>query len=295
MHADELDVDEPLVRALLTAQFPQWADLPLARVEPSGTDNAMFRLGAKMVVRVPRLAGAVPALLKERTWLPRLAPLLPLAVPVPLAHGTPSGAFPLEWSVYSWVPGEPATAGRIVDSSRAADDLARFLSALQAVETDGAPEPTSDSSRGVPLERRDTSTRTALAQLHGRIDVPAVTAIWEQALRAPAWRGEPVWVHGDLDCRNVLVEDGRLSGVIDFGCLVAGDPACDVMAAWKLFSGESRERFRRLLAVDDATWLRSRGWAASQAVLILAYYTLETNAILVRESERWLDALLTSR
>lgn len=289
MHADEVETDVPLVRRLLAAQFPRWAHLPIEPVLPWGTDNALYRLGEDMVVRLPRIRRATTTLDKEIRWLPRLAPLLPLAIPTPLAVGEPADVYPFAWSIYSWLEGETATIDRIADHRQAAIDLARFVGAMQRVDpTDGPPPGQHNSFRGVPLAKRDESTRAAVASMSGWIDVQAVTAAWETALGAPEWQGAPVWIHGDLDSRNVLVAQGRLSAVIDFGCLGVGDPACDVMAAWKLLSAETRDIFRAELSVDDATWARSRGWALSQALIALAYYTMETNALLVREAERWM-------
>lgn len=162
---------------------------------------------------------------------------------------------------------------------------------MQGIDPSGGPELTSDSSRGVPLARRDTATRAAIAALADEVDVDGVTVVWEEALAAPVWQGPPVWIHGDLDARNLLVTDGRLSAAIDFGCLAVGDPACDVMVAWKLFPADARATFRSALAVDEATWLRCRGWALSQALLILSYYTMETNPTLLLEARRWMAAL----
>jgi aminoglycoside phosphotransferase (APT) family kinase protein len=295
MHADELDLSVPLVRRLLAAQFPQWAGLPIESVRPRGTDNALFRLGNDMVARFPRRPQEVAPLIKERTWLPRLAPLLPLAIPVPLAQGKPGAEYELAWSIYQWLEGETMLAAPLTDLHQAARDLAAFIAALQAIDPTGGPQPTSDSSRGVPLARRDGTTRAAIAALRGEIAVDTVTAAWEEALAAPAWQRPPVWIHGDLDARNLLVKDGRLCAVIDFGCLAVGDPACDVMVAWKLFPSEVRETFRAALAVDEATWLRGCGWALSQALLILSYYTMDTNRTLVVEARRWVAALFADQ
>jgi aminoglycoside phosphotransferase (APT) family kinase protein len=295
MHADELDIDVELVRTLVAEQFPEWADLPVVPVEPRGTDNALYRLGESMVVRLPRQPGKVRPLAKEHEWLPRLAPHLPLDVPLPLVQGVPSEGFPLAWSIFSWLDGEPVTQAPIADLNEGARELAGFIAALQRIDTVGAPAPGDhNAARGVPLERRDPMTRAAIAALEGTIDTAAVSAEWERALAAPAWEGPPLWLHGDLDARNLLVRDGRLSGVVDFGCLGVGDPAYDVMAAWKLFAGESREVFRACLAVDDATWTRSRGLAVSQAVMALSYYTPATNAVLYAEAGRWVAEVLGS-
>lgn len=295
MHADEIAIDGALVRALLRAQFPPWAQLPLTPVQPWGTDNALFRLGEEMVVRLPRRPQGVAALTKECIWLPRLAPLLPLAIPIPLARGRPAAGYGLDWAIYHWLEGAPVMDAPLTDQHQAAVDLAAFLTALHRIDPTGGPRPRSASSRGVPLARRAAATRAAIAALHHVLDVAAVTAAWKEALAAPIWGRPPVWIHGDLDARNLLVTDGRLSAVIDFGCVAVGDPACDVMVAWKLFAAQARATFRTALAVDEATWARSRGWALSQALLILSYYTLETNPTLVREARRWLAAVLADQ
>jgi aminoglycoside phosphotransferase (APT) family kinase protein len=296
MHADEVDIDAALVGRLVAAQFPQWADLPIEPVSDWGTDNALYRIGDDMVVRAPRIRRATVALEKELEWLPRLAPLLPLAIPVPLAVGEPAEGYPFAWSIYTWLGGETATVERIADPARAATDLAQLIAALQRVDPTNGPQPGEHNVfRGVPLAMRDESTRGAIASLGGRIDAGTVTAAWEAALGAPEWRRPSVWIHGDLDTRNLLVEDGRLSAVIDFGCLGVGDPACDVMVAWKLLSAKTRDIFRAELSVDDATWARARGWALSQAVIALAYYTEETNPVLVQEAQRWMTEVLADR
>jgi aminoglycoside phosphotransferase (APT) family kinase protein len=293
MHDDEVDVDEPLVRQLVASQFPQWTGLPVRRVLPAGTDNAIFRLGEDVAARLPRRHGTVEPLEKELRWLPRLAPHLPVAVPVPLARGVPGEGYPFPWAVCRWVRGDNATPDRIDDQLQAARELAEFVRALQRIDASDGPRPGRHNfNRGEPLARRDESTRKAIAALAGELDAETLTAAWDAALRTPAWDGPTVWIHGDLDSRNLLVEGGRLSGVIDFGCLGVGDPACEVMVAWKLLSPDARELFRSVLAVDDATWARSRGWALSQAVGALSYYTEETNAVLVREARRWLAEVL---
>ena len=296
MHADEVETDVSLVRRLVETQFPRWAELPIESVRPWGTDNALYRLGDDKVARLPRIRRATTTLEKEIRWLPRLAPLLPLAIPTLLAVGQPGDGYPFPWSVYSWLEGETATVDRIADQRQAAIDLAQFVGALQRADPADGPAPGQhNASRGEPLMMRDESTRAAIAALSGRIDVEAVTAAWEAALHVPEWSGAAVWIHGDLDSRNVLVEQRRLSAVIDFGCLGVGDPACDVMVAWKLFSGEARDVFRAELAVDEATWARAHGWALSQAVMALSYYTLETNPVLVSEAQRWMFEVLAER
>jgi aminoglycoside phosphotransferase (APT) family kinase protein len=284
MHEDELAIDEALVRRLLAAQFPAWADAPLDRVEPRGTVNAIFRLGDELSVRLPRRDGPTTAGGNELEWLPKLAPLLPVEVPVPVAQGHPSTEYPWFWEIHTWVDGQTIPVAGI-DAIQAARDLAALIGTLQEIDPAGAPP-----GRGIPLAERDRETRYWLARFAGD---PTVTAEWERALAAPAWDGAPVWHHGDLDARNWLVRDGRISGVIDWGAMGVGDPACDVMVAWKLHSPEARDAFRDALPTDDATWERARGWVLSQAVAILAYYTRQNNPVLFHEAERWLDLVLS--
>lgn len=278
MHADEVDIDISLVHRLLADQFPQWADLLIQPVLSSGTENAIYRLGEEMAVRLPRYPGATGAIDKEHSWLPKLAPHLPLSIPVPLAKGFPCEGYPFHWSVFRWLSGENATIEGIENPCEAAMNLAQFITALQQFDTTGAPGAANHNLRGVPLATRDTAVRTAIAALHGMIDTDAATKVWEAALQAPEWNREPVWFHGDLLPGNLLFEKGRLSAIIDFGGLGVGDPACDLMIAWGLFAGESREVFRIALAVDEATWARGRGHALSQALIFIPYY-LNTNPV----------------
>jgi aminoglycoside phosphotransferase (APT) family kinase protein len=285
MHEDELDIGEELVRSLLGEQFPEWAELPLRRVEPSGTDNAIFRLGEELSLRLPRRAGPTKPGSKEIEWLPRLAPLLPVEIPDPVAEGRPGVGYPWFWEIHTWIRGETVPVEEI-DAIRAARDLADLVRALQQIVPTGGEPP----GRGVPLAARDDAFRDWLPRFEGDA---RVTHIWERALAAPPWSGRPVWHHGDLDFRNWLVRDGRIKAVIDWGSMGVGDPACDVMVAWKLHSAEARDAFRAALSVDDATWERARGWAVSQAVGALSYYTPENNPILYREGEHWLSLALS--
>jgi aminoglycoside phosphotransferase (APT) family kinase protein len=295
MHADEVETDATLVGRLLAAQFPRWANLPIEPVPSAGTDNALYRLGDDMAVRLPRIHWATGQVDKEHQWLPKLAPLLPLAIPVPLARGIPGEGYPWHWSVYRWLDGENATMERIADPRQATTDLAQFIVALQRIDPTGGPPPGPHNSfRGVPLEMRDAKTRAAIAALHGTLDADAATTAWEAALQAPAWPGPPVWIHGDLQSGNLLAVQGRLSSVIDFGCLGVGDPACDVMVAWNLLSAETRNVFRAALLVDDATWARGRGWALSVGLIALPYYQ-HTNPVLAGISRRAIDEVLADQ
>jgi aminoglycoside phosphotransferase (APT) family kinase protein len=293
MHADEVDTDASLARRLLAAQFPRWSGLPIATVDSAGTDNALYRLGDDMVVRLPRKASAASHNDKEYQWLPRLAPQLPLAVPVPLAIGEPAEGYPYQWSVRRWLAGESAIIDPI--GVEAALDLANFITALQRIDAAGGPAPGAHNfGRGAPLITRDAATRSAIEELGSSIDADAATAAWGAALGAPAWKKSPVWIHGDLIPGNLLLERGRLCAVIDFGGLSVGDPACDVMAAWTVLFGESRDAFRVALAVDDATWERGRGWALSWALIFVPYYE-NTNPEGVRIARRTIDAVIADR
>jgi aminoglycoside phosphotransferase (APT) family kinase protein len=293
MHADEVPTDAALVQKLLATQFPDWADLPVEPVPSAGTDNALYRLGDDMAVRLPRIHWATGQIEKERRWLPMLAPDLPLAIPVPIATGSPGEGYPWHWSVNRWLDGENATAGTISDLNEAARQVARFITALEQIDPTDGPPALEHNLRGAPLAIRDTATREAIAALDsmGLIDTDTVTAAWESALRAPDWDRPPVWFHGDLLPGNVLVQDGRVSAVIDFGGLSVGDPACDSMIAWSLFTGESREVFRTELGVDDATWARGRGCALSQALIFIPYY-LDTNPVGVAQARRAVNEVL---
>jgi aminoglycoside phosphotransferase (APT) family kinase protein len=284
MHPDELDVDVPRVRRLVAAQFPEWADLQIEPVSQRGTDNALFRLGSELVARLPIQESKVATLVKELEWLPRLALHLPLEVPVPVAEGEPGEGYPCKWAVYTWLSGESPTAP-LPDPL---PELTAFIRALQAIDASAGPRPGPHNfGRGEPLANRDAPFRAALA----KIDIPGAREAWEEALSAPAWERPGVWIHGDLDARNVLVRDGSITAVVDWGSLGVGDPACEVMVAWKLVPAEARDAFRETLGVDDATWARARGWALSQAVGALGYYTDETNPVLVAEARRWLAEL----
>ena len=284
MHADEIEIDESLVARLIAWQCPEWSSLPLNRVNSAGTDHAIFRLGDELAVRLPRILWATDQVDKEFSWLPRLAPHLPLAISEPLAKGQPAKGYPWNWGVYRWLDGEnPASATILL-----ATDLAEFVSALQQIDPTDVPR----SNRGGPLADRDGAVRESLAALGGEIGTDAAFRAWESALEAPVWDKPPVWIHGDLQSGNLLAQNGRLNAVIDFGFLGLGDPAVELLPAWNLFSGESRQAYRNALAVDDATWERGRGWALSVALIALPYYR-RTNPVLVEASHRTISEILS--
>ncbi|MFF3465095.1 aminoglycoside phosphotransferase family protein [Streptomyces sp. NPDC002619] len=272
-HPGVYDVHDDLVRRLVAGRFPGWAGLTVERFPSGGTVNAMYRLGDDMVVRLPLGAGGAEDVSLEREWLPRLAPLLPTAVPEVLGAGEPAEGYPWRWSVYRWLAGANPEAGALSEPALLAEDLADFVAAMRSVTLPRAPK----AYRGGPLASLDASTRAAIEELRGipeeGVDCDAVTAVWEEALRAPGWDGPPVWLHADLMPGNLLVDDGgRLASVIDFGCMGAGDPACDLFPAWNLLPAGAREVFREALGVDDATWTRGRARTLSQALIALPYY-----------------------
>lgn len=263
--AAEFDVDVPLVRALLRDQHPDLADLPL-EVVASGWDNVVVRLGDLLAVRLPRRAAAAQLIEHEQRWLPaiarRVAPIVP--VPDPVRTGRPSLGYPWSWSIVRWLPGSPA--GTRVGGVAVAEALAAFVELLHVPAPDDAPV---NPVRAVPLPSRSDSVLTRLAT----DDVPRaeeLAALWRTAAGLPAYAGPPVWVHGDLHPFNVLLDESpdgglRLSAIIDFGDVTAGDPAVDLATAWLTLDREARGAFRARVAADDDTWGRARGWAVSIA------------------------------
>jgi aminoglycoside phosphotransferase (APT) family kinase protein len=263
------DITPELVARLVAQQFPPWADLPISPVELDGWDNSTFRLGTTMSVRLPSADIYVAQIDKEHRWLPVLRDHLPLPIPEPLAKGVPGLGFPRPWSVYRWIDGEIATAETVGDLEQFARDLAGFLSALNRCDATDGPEAGSHSHlRGCRVAVWDSMTRGSLEHLGGVIDTAGATEVWEAAL-ASRWQRPPVWAHGDVAATNLLVREGRLHAVLDFGCSATGDPACDTVIAWTFFSGASRAAFVSALAVDEATWARGRGWALWKALLEL--------------------------
>jgi aminoglycoside phosphotransferase (APT) family kinase protein len=286
MHDDEVETDAELVRALLGAQHPQWAGLPIARVESAGTDNALYRLGDELAVRLPRIHWAVDLVEKEQAWLPVLAPHLPLALPLPVASGAPTEAFPFPWGVVQWLPGEVATLERLADPVRAARDLAAFVHALWTVDPSGGPR----HQRGAPVRLADEMVRRSVRALRGEVDAAAVLDAWERVLAAPDHDGAPRWFHGDLAYLNLLAIDGALSAVIDWGTCGVGDPAIEMTVAWNLLPAGARDAYRDALDVEDAMWERGKGWVLT-GVVGIPYYR-DTNPLLVADKVRGINAVL---
>jgi aminoglycoside phosphotransferase (APT) family kinase protein len=266
--ADDGAITATLVSRLVAEQLPRWGGLPVRPVDPQGWDNATFRLGNELLVRLPNGDAYAAQVDKEHRWLPALARDLPLQVPEPVAKGRPGAGFPRPWSVYRWIEGEPASTVDEGDLPALATALGGFLTALHRIPPFMGPPPGAHSfGRGGPLRAYDAEARAAAAELSDGVDVEAVGAVWDAALAA-RWSGAARWVHGDIAPSNLLVRDGRLSAVIDFGCCCVGDPACDLAIAWTFFGGESREAFRASIRIDPATWARARGWALWKALLV---------------------------
>jgi aminoglycoside phosphotransferase (APT) family kinase protein len=287
MHDDEIEIDEALVSRLVAAQFPTLSDRQLTRVEPWGTDNAIWRLGEDLVLRLPRVSWATSQVQHEALWLPRLAPHLPISIPTPVAIGQPGLGYPFPWSVHKWLSGTGASVGQMRDPIGFAHDLAAVINALEAVPAEGAPPAV---NRALPVRDYDEAARAAIASARGLVDVDRATEIWEQAMTATPHQGISVWVHGDIE-GNCLLADGRLSGIVDWGSACVGDPAVDIQVVWTdLFTEESRLAFLEALEVDDATIARSRGAAIQQACAALPYY-LHSYPLIVERSRHKLLVL----
>ncbi|MGW2892263.1 aminoglycoside phosphotransferase family protein [Streptomyces griseoruber] len=279
---------------LVAEQFPQWAALPVTSVENGGWDNRTFHLGDNMLLRLPSAEEYALAVEKEHRWLPELAPALPLSIPVPLAKGSPGATYPFTWSVYGWIDGTPATFESVVDPIRFAEELANFVAALQSIDASEGPQPGKHNwFRGATLRTYEAQALGALDELRGHIDVARVRELWAQAIEAQ-WDGADVWFHGDLAQGNLLLEDGQLAAVIDFGTCGVGDPSCDLAIAWTLLSAGGRGLFRKRLGVDDATWARGRGWALWKTLVSCANSLGEDGAD-ARNARRVLSEILADR
>ncbi|MFH8609113.1 aminoglycoside phosphotransferase family protein [Streptomyces sp. NPDC018029] len=285
------EIDAVLVRRLVDSQFPRWAELPLKLVDPAGSDHVIYRLGEELAVRLPRHAGAVGQARKEFEWLPRLAPHLPLAIPVPVGVGEPDFGYPWPWAVSRWLEGDVATVDALADSTGAAIELARFLAALRRFAPEGGAKAGRECLSSWSLSERDRATRVAIAEVDGVFDAAAMAELWDAAMSAPGWDGPPVWFHGDFHTGNLLTTHGRLSAVIDFGGLGIGDPACDLMIAFTLMTAGSRAAFRDALGVDDATWLRGRGWALATGLNAYTSYAAVNPRVAAQTTRQITEAL----
>jgi aminoglycoside phosphotransferase (APT) family kinase protein len=296
LHEGELPIDESVVVSLLREQRPEWAAMPLAPAG-AGTDNVMFRLGDELLVRMPRTADKATSLRKEREWMPRLAPRLPFRIPEPVHAGAPGPAYPLEWSVYRWIEGREPSESSVRNWSGFGADLAMFVRSLHRADLMGAVR-AGDLSwyRGGSLRACDAwvsaSFDEARALVGGALDVDTLERWWREAIALPEPSGPHVWLHGDLRPGNLLVHDGRLHAVIDFGGLSVGAADAEHATIWDL-PARARRAYWDELDIDDVTWARARAWAIAVAAGGISYYW-HTYPEFVAECRARLDAILAA-
>ena len=275
LHENEIRVDEAVLRSLLREQRPEWADLPVWPAG-AGTDNRMYRLGDELVVRLPRTPDNAQAARKEQTWLPRLAPRLACRIPEPVHEGTPSAAFPLAWSVYRWIDGEEAGPGSVTDWPAFGADLAAIVRSLHTVPLMGATRQGELSwYRGGGLKACGQRISKHFDDCHTieglELDITHLQRLWQKALALPEPSGRQVWLHGDLKPTNLLVQQGKLCAVIDFGYLSVGFPDAEHATLWD-FPPSARQAYWDALSLDDVTWLRARAWAIAVGISGVSYY-----------------------
>ncbi|MFK7601699.1 aminoglycoside phosphotransferase family protein [Deinococcus sp. SM5_A1] len=282
MHADEIHTDTALARRLLAAQFPQWAGLPVRHVQSFGTDNALYRLGDDLMVRLPRIGWAAGQVEKELEWLPQLAPHLPLRVPQPLALGQPGEDYPYTWGIYRWLPDRMLSLSEMVARPELARQLAEFVLALRRCDETDAPRAENPATELHELDPHVRAAIQASAELLEAATRAQITAVWDEAMKLPGWTTAPIWVHGDLHSNNLLWDGERLTAVLDFASLELGDPAIDLMPAWNALGAKGRRIYREALQPDDATWERGRARAPAKALFALPYYQHTNREIMER-------------
>jgi aminoglycoside phosphotransferase (APT) family kinase protein len=268
---DKITLDVSQVATLIQSQFPEYADLPIKPVSPMGWDNLTFHLGDDLLIRMPSAQRYADKVQKEHYWLPRLASHLSLAIPEPIALGKPSAAYPWHWSIYQWIQGQSADSLQLQHAKTLAIALAKFLNELHHAPTNGAPPSGAHNFyRGGDLSVYDSETTSAIAQLKDYVDASAATSVWKRALTS-TWDGQALWVHGDLSSGNILINEGKLTAIIDFSGICIGDPSCDLVIAWTYLSKASRTSFKTTLdaTMDAETWARARGWALWKALITL--------------------------
>ncbi|MEU4216922.1 aminoglycoside phosphotransferase family protein [Actinoplanes sp. NPDC026623] len=275
LHENEIPIDEAVIRSLLRAQRPDLASLPLSPAG-AGTENIMYRLGDELLVRLPRTEGKAPPLIKEQAWLPRLAPLLTCRIPEPVHAGTPGAGYPAPWSIYRWIDGTEPRPDTVVDWAAFGTDLAAFVRELHGIDLMGATRAGELSwYRGGSLKARDewvgADFDTCRTTVDTGLDIDALEEIWRETLALPEPSGPHGWLHGDLRPTNLLVAEGRLHAVIDFGALSVGYPDAEHATVWDL-PAPARQAYRNLLGLDDHTWARARGWAIAVGIGGLTYY-----------------------
>lgn len=267
-----VEITLSIVKKLILEQFPEWSNLPIEPVKQGGVDNRTFRLGKEMLIRLPSAEGYAAQVQKEQEWLPKLALHLSIAITKPLAQGKPSKDYPFNWSIYKWIDGESANIISLDDSQlqHIALQLAQFLNELHVINiTDSYFPGTHNFWRGSHPSVYDAQVRSVVKILHDVVDIEKILTIWKKAMESK-WEKTPVWVHGDFASGNILIKDGNLAAVIDFGCMGVGDPACDLTIVWTFLTSESRNVFKsNLIGLDPHTWDRAKGWALWKALITL--------------------------
>lgn len=290
----DVSIDVDLVSRLVAGRFPAWAGLPLSPVASTGTDNAIFRLGEAMAVRLPRDSEAAEGVVREQAWLPGFVDRLGLDIPAPLGLGEPGEGYPWRWAVCRWVEGRDAVSASIADDAGSARALGGFLTELRGLDAaDGPRAGPANNYRGVALRHLDQRVRECLVQLEDDIDTARAMRVWEAGLSATRHDGPRVWIHGDLHPGNLVVREGRLAGVIDFGLMGVGDPATDLMAGWTAFDADAREVFLQAAGLDGAARARARAWALYSGAVALPFYR-DSNPTLAGVSRRTLGRVLES-
>ncbi len=259
------------VKAAISSQFPTWSTLEIKEVEAQGNDNITFRLGDQMLIRIPSADRYAEKVFKEQEWLEKISLQLDVTIPVPIALGLPTEHIPFHWSIYRWIDGKSLNLidKKDLNLDLLAAQVASFLLKLHKVDTTNAPLPGKHNFwRGWNLSVYDHEVKGALKSLSGLIEINSLQDVWQSAL-ASSWQRDPVWVHGDLSVGNIILKDGQVEGVIDFGGMAVGDPACDLVLTWMLFEGASRTIFKEALNLDRQTWQRARGWALWKSLITL--------------------------
>ncbi|MGL5766709.1 MAG: aminoglycoside phosphotransferase family protein [Sarcina sp.] len=285
-----MNIDTNLVKTLIKEQYPNFSDLKIVEVENSGNDNRTFHLGDSMLVRLPSGKEYASQIEKEMYWLPKLSHYISLDIPLPLFKGNPTKEYPFNWGIYKWIEGETLTYKDILNLDLLAIDLAKFLKELQSIDATLGPKAGKHNFyRGGSLNIYDNETRIALKNLKNIFDTNSLENIWKKCLKSK-YTNKPVWIHGDIAVGNLLIKDGRLSAVIDFGILGTGDPACDYVIAWTFFSNKSREIFKSHLNCDEETFERAKGWALWKA--LISYDIENPNSVISKWAANCINQIL---
>lgn len=288
------DIDIHLVLQLIAEQLPQWKDLPIRPVENSGWDNRMFRLGEDKVIRLPSSKQYEPQIEKENHFLPLFSSILPCQIPKPIFLGQASEIYPLKWAIYQWIEGEILACTKSIDLTLLAEDLAKFVTSLHQIQIQDVVLPSKDNFyRGGNLRIYDDEARGAINLLRDKIDYEKAMGIWNRSL-ATKWHKAPVWIHGDISAGNIIIRDGKLFAMIDFGMIAMGDPACDIASVFTLFEKDNRNRFLNMACFDKDTIDRAKGWALWKAAIISSGLT-KSNQIEESISDKVLSEILCSK